>query len=330
MDKRPRLIPEVAHARRYLLQGLEQAGIGASDRVILAISGGSDSLAVALAMSFIGPKHEIAARVVVIDHGLQSNSQEVAQEAVDACRRLGMDDCKVVKIQVRKSPDGIEAAARDARYEALERERQEFGAKAIILGHTQDDQAETVMLGLIRGSGLASISGMEVWDPERFLLRPFLSLTKRELRDSLAVYSIPFWEDPHNQNLQFKRVAVRKALEELEHKLGPGLSKALSQTAALARQAHDFLEQEAQELLIRAKVSETEYSVSIFGSAHEALRNKAIHLLCQRFGARNLSMDQVALVANLVINWHGQKKAALSGITVERVGDLLVLNRNAK
>ncbi|MCF8529268.1 MAG: tRNA lysidine(34) synthetase TilS [Aquiluna sp.] len=330
MQKRPRLIPEVAHARTKLTQALENAGVAAGDRVVLAVSGGSDSLALALAMSFVGPKLGIESQVVVVDHDLQAGSGEIALAAVAACKEMGLTDSRVVRVKVAQNGEGLEAAARTARYKVLEEARQSISAKAIILAHTKDDQAESVMLGLVRGSGLASIAGMAPWDPDRHLLRPFLGLTKAELRSALTANEISYWEDPHNQDPKFKRVAVRQALIQLEESLGPGIAQALSQTADIAREAQDYIASQAAQLLFEIRVSEGQYQLEKLESAHAALRNKTLHLMCQEFGARSLSFDLVEMVAGLVTNWHGQKPIALSGITVERVKDLLVLSRQSK
>ena len=323
MLTRPRLTPEMADARRALRDALSVAGLAAGDRVILGLSGGSDSLALVAAFAFEGKKLGLSAQAVVVDHNLQEGSAETAQTAISRSEKLGVAAISI-EVQVEISGNGLEAAARDSRYEALEAARVEFGAKAILLGHTLDDQAETVLLGLVRGSGLKSLSGMPVFDSERKLLRPFLSLTKEVLRKSITDQGIEFWEDPHNTDQKFTRVRAREILAALDVELGPGLPAALARTAEIAAEAENFLGATAKELIDRAMVSETQFQVQVFASSHIAVAHKAIQLICSQIGARGLTRVQVVEVMSLVTNFHGQKKLTFSGITVERVKDLLV------
>jgi tRNA(Ile)-lysidine synthase len=324
MPQRPRLVPELAAARNALNQSLAQAGISAGDSVVIALSGGSDSLALALAASHVLPQLQIASRVVVVDHGLQSGSAAVAAEALGTAEQLGLSG-EVVRVAVASTGQGLEAAARESRYEALERVRAGFKAKAILLGHTADDQAESVLLGLTRGSGLRSIAGMTVFDAERKLLRPFLSLSKQSLQVALQSYQLSWWEDPHNQDESFTRVQIRKLLAELD----PQISEGLVRSAGIARTAQEYLDQQAEVLLLTARSSGTgrqvSYSCEQLAQSHDAVLNTALMLALTKAGARNLSLVQVMQVAALVRDWHGQKAPSLSGITVERVKNELVL-----
>ena len=147
----------MADARRAVRELLEELDLEPGSLLLVACSGGPDSMALAAASAFEIPKagHRIGA--VIIDHGLQPNSQVVAQEAAQRCSALGMDPVMVEQVKVTPTGEGLEAAARDARYTALEKARAEHSASFVLLGHNQDDQAETVLLGLARGSGLRSI-----------------------------------------------------------------------------------------------------------------------------------------------------------------------------
>jgi tRNA(Ile)-lysidine synthase len=320
---RPRLTPEMADARRCLRDAMQIAGLAAGDRVILGVSGGSDSLALAAAFAFEGSKLGLIGQVIIVDHNLQIGSELIAQEAAERTTSLGLES-KVVAVEVRIKKEGLEAAAREARYQALEKARGDFGAQLVLLGHTLDDQAETVLLGLVRGSGLKSLSGMPVLDSERKLLRPFLGLSKATLRKSLEDQEISWWEDPHNGDPKFTRVRTRQILANLDSELGPGLPSALARTAEIAAEAEEYLVQSAMVLIDLAKSSDSKFRAQAFADSHKALSHKAIQLICNSFGARNLSRAQVLEVMSLVTNFHGQKKLTFSGITVERVKDLLV------
>src|SRR5690606_20312838 len=113
-----------------------------SDLVLVALSGGADSLALAAATAFEAPRAHLRAGAVIVDHGLQAASTEVAERAAEQARALGLDPVVVVRVQVG-SAGGPEAAARDARYAALVETIQTTDAAALLLGHTLDDQAET-------------------------------------------------------------------------------------------------------------------------------------------------------------------------------------------
>jgi tRNA(Ile)-lysidine synthase len=286
----------------------------------------------ASAAAFEAPRLGLLAGAVIVDHGLQEGSAKAAASAAATCEQLGLDPVKIHKVEVVLSGEGVEAAARNARYAALERARVHEGAELILLGHNLDDQAETVMLGLARGSGLASISGMNPVDPDRHLARPFLSLTRQSLRESCHDQGLVYWDDPHNQDTKYHRVRARNLLAQLETELGPGFASALARTAQQAADADEVITGLAAELLLEAKhqgdSKSVSYMISVLESSQRSVRTKAIFLVAQRTGARNISHSQIQQIDELITNWHGQKAASLSGITVERVKDLLVFKKS--
>lgn len=326
MPSRPRLTPEAAQARkavRELLSTLKPK------RLVLAVSGGADSLALAAATAFEAKKLSIQLVAAVIDHGLQKASDQVAKQAAERLQVLGIDDVVIEKVSVKKSGDGLEAAARDARYQALEKIRKAKKAEWILLGHNLDDQAETVLLGLARGSGLRSIAGMSKIDQERKLLRPLLDISRTDLRKACSDAGISFWDDPHNEDSSFARVRVRKLAAELEKNLGPGFAQALSRTAKTAAEADEVIAELADKLikksLLKSGARQVSYAVPVLAKAKDAVRRKALHIICVSCGAKNVSRSQVLALDELITNWHGQKKSSLSGITVERVANQLVV-----
>lgn len=327
MTDRPRLTPAMADARRMVRESLEQVNLAKGDALVLGVSGGGDSIALAAAVGFEAPRMGVTARAVIVDHGLQSGSAEIAAKAQKTCQELGLG-AEVVRVEVANTGQGLEAAARDVRYAALERVRQEIGASWILLGHNLEDQAESVLLGLSRGSGLKSISGMGQADKERRLLRPFLGLSRESLRQACSDQGLDYWDDPHNSDYSFTRVRIRRLLAELETDIGPGISEALSRTAKLAAEAEEFLAEKSDELERQARLEsgarEVSYSVAKLSAAHPAVRNKLLHLVAVRAGAKAVSMSQVETISELITNWHGQKSVTLSGITVEREGEKIV------
>lgn len=300
-----------------------------ANKLLLAVSGGADSLALAAATVFEAKKLKIDLVAAVIDHGLQKNSSDTAREAMQRLVAIGVSEVVIEKVSVEQTGEGLEAAARAARYKALERIRKNSRADWILLGHNLDDQAETVLLGLARGSGLKSISGMPWLDDERKLVRPLLDIPRKTLRQACLDSGIEFWDDPHNSDSKFARVRVRKLADELEQTLGPGFAQALAKTAKTAAEADELIDELAEKLLKKA-LSKTgarqlSYSIEPLGKAKAAVRRKALHLICQQAGAKNISRAQVLAIDELITNWHGQKKSSLSGITVERVNNQLVV-----
>ena len=150
--------PAVAATRLAVRQHLADLPAGAT--VLVACSGGTDSVALAAALAFEAERAGIRAGAVVVDHALQPGSAQVAAQAAQRLSSLGLDPVDVVTVEVTASGDGPEAAAREARYAALEAAADRHRAVAVLLGHTRDDQAEQVLLGLARGSGTRSLAGM--------------------------------------------------------------------------------------------------------------------------------------------------------------------------
>ncbi|MFE7122016.1 tRNA lysidine(34) synthetase TilS, partial [Streptomyces sp. NPDC057654] len=167
--------------------GQAAAAPGRRPLVLVACSGGADSMALASALAFEAPKLGIRAGGVTVDHGLQYGSDLRAAEVVSRLTAIGLDPVESVTVTVGRD-GGPEAAARDARYAALNAAAERHGAAAVLLGHTRDDQAETVLLGLARGSGTRSLSGMAVASGDgRRYRRPFLSLDRQTARRACLV-----------------------------------------------------------------------------------------------------------------------------------------------
>jgi len=223
--------PAVAQARACVRRCLGDLEPG--DLVLAACSGGADSLALAAALAHEAPRLGLRGGGVTIDHGLQEGSAAQADRVAAALGSLGLEPVRQVRVTVDRLPGagGPEAAARHARYTALEQVAHQAGAAVVLLGHTRDDQAETVLLGLARGSGARALAGMPA-RRGRFR-RPVLSLSRATLREACLAQRLDPWDDPHNCDLAYARVRVRRhALPALEEALGPGIAEALARTAA--------------------------------------------------------------------------------------------------
>jgi tRNA(Ile)-lysidine synthase len=218
---------------------MQDAGPGS--RVLVAASGGADSTALAAATVFEGDKAGWLLSAIVVDHQLQQNSFEVAQSAASLLKAIGIDDVEISTVDVGRE-GGPEAAAREARYAAIDARAQEIGADVVLLGHTRNDQAESVLLGLARGSGARSLRGMSVVRG-RFR-RPLLEVERQVTEAACRAEGHSYWEDPHNADPAFLRVRVRtEVMPLLDDVLGPGVVAALGRTAASLAADDDALEQ---------------------------------------------------------------------------------------
>jgi len=245
LRRKPRLHPRVGAVRHRLRQALEEFGPApaAADSaeaplLLVACSGGPDSLALAITAEFFNRPARNGVRpyrvgAVVVDHGLQSGSAEVAEGARLQLEALGLAPVQVRRVSVESAGMGPEAAARTARYAALDAAAEEFGAAAVLLGHTLDDQAEQVLLGLGRGSGTRSLAGMPVKRGQ--YLRPFLALRRRDTEEVCALAGLQPWHDPSNTDPRFMRSRIRtRVMPFLEDEMGPGVAEALWRRGAVA------------------------------------------------------------------------------------------------
>lgn len=289
--------------------------------VLVALSGGADSLALAAATAFEAPRSRLRAGAVIVDHGLQEGSDAVAARAAEQARALGLDPVRVVRVRVGVD-GGPEAAAREARYAALRETAAELDARAVLLGHTLDDQAETVLLGLARGSGGASLMGMA---PEVGMLRrPLLGIRRAATRQACLDEGLEPWDDPHNVDAAYARVRVReRVLPVLESELGPGVAVALARTAELLRQDEDAFTRMVEELaedVCEPAEAGVAVSVAALAANPAAVRQRLIRFVVSAEFGVSLSHAQTRDVARLVTDWRGQGPIDLPGVTARREG----------
>lgn len=323
----PPAVAEVRVAVRTALAGLPAD----AERVLIALSGGADSLALAAACAFEARARDIEVLSLTIDHGLQEGSADAAQSAAAAAKALGIRP-RVTRVTVG-GDGGPEAAARTARYAALRAVATEEGAAAVLLGHTLDDQAETVLLGLARGSGAASLQGMAPAREDGVLwLRPLLSVRRETTRAFCAASGLQPWDDPHNADHRFARVRVReRVLPVLENEIGPGVAQALARTAEQLREdaeAFDAMVAETIEDIVDHAEAGISVSAPALATNPAALRNRIIrHIVASEFGA-SLSRVQTLEVARLATDWAGQGPIDLPGCqAVRRAGQIVFTAR---
>jgi len=312
-------VPAVRNAVRVWLEKYE-----AGDTVLVAVSGGADSLALSYALSVEAEKLAITVIGVTVDHQLQPTSSEQAEKVVEQLSKLGIK-CVIKKVTV-DIKEGLEASARKARYEAINEVVKQENATAVFLGHTKDDQAETVLLGLARGSGTRSLSGMA--HHNGLYVRPLLEITRNQNEEFCKEVGLDYWKDPHNQDPQFARVRVRnEALPILEKTIGPGVSDALARSAHLLRDDADALDE-------WAKREEIHLNLLDLDCAHletlpRAIRTRILRSAIYAAGAPagSVSADHVSAVETLISAWNGQNALNLpGGVKVERISGRLSLS----
>lgn len=300
-----------------------------AERVLVALSGGADSLALAAATAFEARARDLEVVSLTVDHGLQEGSSDAAARAAAQAATLGIRS-RTVRVVVG-TEGGPEAAARTARYGALREAALEENAAAVLLGHTLDDQAETVLLGLARGSGAGSLQGMAAArrdDDGLLWLRPLLSVRRETTRECCAASDLHPWDDPHNSDDRYARVRVReKVLPVLEAELGPGVAVALARTAEQLREDSSAFEEmiaETIEDIVEHAEAGIAVSVAALAANPAALRNRIIrHVAASEFGAA-LTRVQTVEVARLVTDWSGQGPIDLPGCTAQRTGGRIV------
>jgi len=312
-----RLEPEVAAGRAAVRDGLADVAPGAS--VLVGVSGGADSLALAVCLGFVGPRAGWDVHALVVDHGLQPGSDDVAERAAEQCRGLGLT-VGVTRVVVGAS-GGPEAAARTARLAALRARAARLGAAVTCLAHTLDDQAETVLLALGRGSGTRALAGMPAVVND--VRRPFLGLRRTDTAAICAAHDLEPWADPHNVDPRYSRVRVRQeVLPLLEDVLAGGVAPALARTAEHLGRDLDLLESLTSGWLD----AHPDPTVADLATQHPAIRTRALHRLAVAGGAApgELTAAHVAHLDTLVTDPRGGRRIELpGGVTCVREADRL-------
>jgi tRNA(Ile)-lysidine synthase len=304
-------VAAVRHEVRRALKGLDPQAL-----VLVGCSGGADSLALAAAAAFEAPRCGLRVGAVVVDHGLQPSSADVAAKVAAILTGLGLEPVVSLRARVAaRGADGYqgpEAAAREARYAALHSAAQSLGADAVLLGHTLDDQAETVLLGLARGSGARSLAGMA--PVSGLYRRPLLELRREQTRAACGAMGLQPWDDPQNADPSFARVRVRReVMPALESALGPGVPAALARTARLLREDADALDDVAADAARQA--GSGPLAVADLVALAPAIRRRVLRSAALAAGcpAGALSERHITALDRLVTDWHGQRSADLPG-----------------
>ena len=305
------LHPSVAAVRLAVRRTL--ADLDPGDTVVVACSGGADSIALLAATVFEARSAAWRVLGVTVDHALQEGSAERADAVAAQMREMGVAESLTATVTVDAPGMGPEAAAREARYAVLTQIAERYDARAVLLGHTLDDQAETVLLGLTRGSGGRALAGMrrsfEVYR------RPLLDVTRGDTETACLAEGLAFWTDPHNSDERFTRVRVRtRVLPLLEEVFGPGVPAALARTADQLRADTEHLDAVASAALEHV-AEDRGLDIAGIAALPDAIRSRVIRLAAVEAGSppAELFSTHVAEVDRLVTDWHGQRWVDLPG-----------------
>jgi tRNA(Ile)-lysidine synthase len=318
--KTPALL-ELRQAVRFWFEKLEP-----NSKVCIGVSGGADSLALAAAAKLESKNFSIDLVAVIVDHGLQANSAEIAEFAKQQLIKLGFQDIFVGRASVQIT-DGLEASARRARYKVFQQAIETYGPNTFLLGHTKNDQAEGVLLGLARGSGTKSLSGMQ--EVSGIFVRPLLGTDRATTEIACHESNIEYWVDPHNSNQDFTRVRVREnILPLLENEIGPGIIDALARSAKILREDATALDEWAESVF--RQVEPLDIEISILDGLPAAVRSRVLRMAIYAAGAPagSISAAHLEPIEAFVSDWRGQGHTSLpGGVKVCRISGRLSLSK---
>ena len=318
--KTPALL-ELRQAVRFWFEKLEP-----NSKVCIGVSGGADSLALAAAAKLESKNFSIDLVAVIVDHGLQANSAEIAEFAKQQLIKLGFQDIFVGKANVQIT-DGLEASARRARYKVFQQAIETYNPNTFLLGHTKNDQAEGVLLGLARGSGTKSLSGMQ--EVSGIFVRPLLGIDRATTEIACHESNIEYWVDPHNSNQDFTRVRVRdNILPLLENDIGPGIIDALARSAKILREDATALDEWAENVF--RQVEPMDIEISILTTLPVAVRSRVLRMAIYAAGAPagSISAAHLEPIEAFVSDWRGQGHTSLpGGVKVCRISGRLSLSK---
>lgn len=298
--------------------------------VLVACSGGRDSLALTALSAIVCASRGLRCAVVIVDHHMQAHSTEIAKEAANRCVQVGVDRKYVYleSVNVKDSGEGEESAARSARYEAIIKVANANKAAVVLLAHTANDQAETVLMGLKDSAGLEAVAGMKAITQRQNVrfARPIIELTREDTTGICEDLGIAWWDDPTNgdnisktqelcENYPLRSRIRHTLMPYLSHFLKANMVTLLSKGAKLAQDDLDYINSKVDEAYSKVTIiDENEQIVSLEAKKleqyHPAIRRRiiarALTALCLRF-----SSSHVQAIDELCTNWHGQKPFSL-------------------
>lgn len=299
-------------------------GLPASSPVGFGCSGGADSLALLFALSTLYRKEKAnLVHVIIVDHQLQEITAEISQKTADLAESLGFN-AHILPVEIISTREGMESDARKARYEAFETAIEEYNLEAFLIGHTKTDQAEQVFLGMLRGSGTRSLSGI----PQKrgVFMRPFLNeLSREDTQKVCEENNYEYWCDPHNDSTEYRRVIARKMIKEVQKETGQSIVDPLVRTAQISAEDADALDFYTDIAL--NNIEQNEWAITELEKTPIAIRKRVYRKKMLQLGALSdkIGFGIVNRIEELVSQWSGQKEIHLSqGVRVKRENEHLV------
>lgn len=310
--------PSAVHAGVRQLKAVARqwrdADGGTMGPILVAVSGGADSLALAAIAAETQRTTGITFGAIVLDHQLQEVTDDVARRTVQICATLGLAPVLTEHLIVPDHADGLEAAARQARYAAFVRCAHAVDAGGVLTAHTANDQAEQVLLGLARGSGVRSLAGIR---KQRLhgsagykairIGRPILELTRHDTEAVCAWAGLSYFQDPMNLDDDVARIRVRKhllpALTDPDSGLGPGVFSGLTTTAALAAEDADVLDELAVEsfrALADEEAAQISFPLNRLRRLKPAILRRVVARAVRQFGAPQPSSERLYAIQELI------------------------------
>lgn len=287
--------------------------------IVVACSGGADSLALTDLVAYLAPGMDIKAKVLHVEHHLRGDEAEADAKLVEEfCHRSRLE-FKRVDVDVNKLVEeeglSVEEGARKLRYQALEEYRREVGASAIFLAHHRDDQAETVLLNLVRGAGTRGLRGMLPLNG--YLVRPLLQATRKDLEEYCASRGLTYCQDSTNSDITYKRNWVRKKLLPLLETVNPNIRKQLAQAAALAAADEEYLDSQAKKFVqaFGRQVFEM-FDIGVgkdFQALPLAVKTRVLRIVITKAGGREISFEHIRDLLELIDKGVGNKAMDFPG-----------------
>jgi len=344
--------PRLSAFAANLLEQWRRLDLPTSDaNIIAAVSGGADSTALVLALDELVKTEKLRLKLIVahLDHGLRAPSRKDAAWVKQLAKELGYDVIvgrANLKAEAKQKTENLEQAARNARYEFLLKTALKKHALHVLTAHTLDDQAETILMRLLRGSASEGLSGTPAIrklnrDSDVLLVRPLLTWARHsDTEDYCRLRRIEFRLDEMNEDETFSRVRVRKQLLPLMKSFNNRIVEGLTRTATLLREDSAALASDADELLalaaVKQKNSQTaapSLRVSVLLQKPAAVRRRALRewILRARGNLKRLEMVHLVAVEKLLEGERGGRVAELpDGLRVTRKRGMLELSSKKK
>lgn len=285
--------PSIAAALGCVRPALAAARAGGRLGVLVACSGGADSTALVGLLALIAGGDGLELTIGHVDHGLRAASVAEAEHVAAIGRQLGVP-VRTTRLTLATGP-GLPARARDARRAALQEQAAACGAAAIALGHTRTDQAETVLMHVVRGAGLAGVAAMAAWESP--WLRPLLDLPRSETRALCGRLGLTFVDDPTNVDPQHPRVRMREQILPALGRENPQVEAALAQLAAHAADAEAALDEWAGREATARRTGPASWSTAGLSGLPRAVRTRLLRRICGDGGASLPDLGHSAIAA---------------------------------